>query len=186
MIFTTDDVDKLAEMCEHKIRSDEEGLVVFEPKEVCVLTTQSDPAQEFAKDSGIKTKRLGNAGGCIVAFPGNVEVGFFSKNLDNDFIERTTSEAIALFKRKGLEVVQDNNDILVDGYKVFSTSKASYNHSIIFCAVHISINCDTDLVRKICTKPMVKIPKGLSEYGITTEEMFDLIVGMYNEGHELK
>lgn len=181
MMHMIDDVDKLAEICEHMIRYEEEGLVIFQPNELCALTTSSDSAQNFVKDNGIKTRRLGNAGGCIVAFPGNVEVGHFSRNLNNDFIERMTSEALILFKKKGLDVSQDNNDLLVDGFKVFSTSKASYNNAIMFGAVHISINCDADLVRKICTKEMKKVPKGLSDYGITTEEMLDLVLRVYEE-----
>ena len=35
----------------------------------------------------------------------------------------------------------------------------------------ISINQDLDVIKHACTKPMEKIPKALSEYGITTEEM---------------
>ena len=33
------------------------------------------------------------------------------------------------------------------------------------------INTKLEDIKKICTKPMVKVPKGLSEYGITTEEV---------------
>lgn len=181
VIFTTDDVDRLAEMCEHKIGIEEEGLVVFRPSEVCALTTFSDPANEdFMRSRGLKARKLGNAGGCIVAFPGNVEVGHFSKDLDNHFVEMMTEEALAFLKMKGLDVVRDNNDLLADGqHKVFSTSRATYNERIVFSAIHISINCDADLVRKICTKEMKKVPKGLSDYGITTEEMLNLVLRVY-------
>ena len=35
----------------------------------------------------------------------------------------------------------------------------------------IGINTNLDHIKAICRKPMKKVPKGLSEYGITTEEV---------------
>jgi hypothetical protein len=136
--------------------------------------------KEFLEANGIKTVRLGNAGGCIVAFPDNIEIGHFSMDLENAFLERLTCEVMAFLKDRGLDVTRDNNDVLIDNiYKVFSTSKATYNNIMLFSGAHISINCDAELIDKICTKPMVKIPKGLSEYGITSDEMLNLVLEVY-------
>ena len=33
------------------------------------------------------------------------------------------------------------------------------------------VNVDLEAIKNACKKPMVKVPKALSEYGITTEEM---------------
>jgi hypothetical protein len=40
-----------------------------------------------------------------------------------------------------------------------------------FTGVAIGINTNLDHIKAICKKPMVKVPKGLSDYGITTEEV---------------
>lgn len=180
-IIRTDDVEDTAYRCRFNARNGHEELIIFIPSKICALESSVDPInKDYVKTRGIKCINLGNAGGCIVAFPGNVELGHFSKDLDNTFIERLTEAVLRVLENKGLYVTKDNNDLLINGvYKVFSTSRAIYNKSIAFSAVHISINCDTDIVRKICTKPMVKIPKGLSEYGITTEEVLALILEVF-------
>lgn len=174
-----------ANICGFNIRHQNEGLLIFHPTEMCVIISTLDPMnKEFLESNNIETVRLGNAGGCIVAFPDNLEVGYFSKDVDDTFIERLTHKTVDYLKSKGLNATLDNNDILIDEtYKVFSTSKATYDETLLFGGVHVSINCDAELVDKICTKPMKKIPKGLSDYGITSAEMFNLIVGMYEEYH---
>ena len=35
----------------------------------------------------------------------------------------------------------------------------------------VSVISQLDHIKTICRKPMVKVPKGLSEWGITTEEV---------------
>jgi hypothetical protein len=42
---------------------------------------------------------------------------------------------------------------------------------IDFSSAALSINIDLDHIKAICRKSMNKVPKGLSEYGITTEEV---------------
>lgn len=187
-VTVTQDIEESVNICSFSIRHQKEGLAIFRPTELCALTTTLDSTnREFVESHNIKTARMGNSGGCIVAFPDNLEMGYFTRDINSTFLERLAQEVVDYLKGKGLNATLDNNDVLVDGtYKVFSTSKATYDEAILFGAIHVSINCDADLVAKICTKPMKKIPKGLSEYGITSDEMFDLIVGMYNEWHELK
>ena len=182
-IIITQDGKKTAEVSSFMARHQREGLVVFRPTELCVMITVSDTGnKEFMESNGIKAYRMGTGGGCIVAFPDNLEIGLFTKNLESTFLERATEKVVDFLKGKGLNIILDNNDVLVDGtYKVFSTSKMTYNETLLLGAIHVSINCDAELVDKICTKPMKKIPKGLSEYGITSDEMLDLIVGVYEQ-----
>ena len=44
-------------------------------------------------------------------------------------------------------------------------------NGVVYTAIHISIGMDLDLIKAICTKPMVKTPKGLQDYGITQDEI---------------
>lgn len=179
----TRDIQESANICSSYVRNQLEGLAIFRPTEVCALITTLDTTnKEFVEANNIKTIRLGNAGGCIVAFPDNLEMGYFTRDIDSTFLERLPHKVADYLKAKGLNASVDNNDILIDEtYKVFSTSKATYDKAILFGAIHVSINCDAELIDQICTKPMKKIPKGLSEYGITSDEMLDLIVRLYEQ-----
>lgn len=43
------------------------------------------------------------------------------------------------------------------------------------------MNVDLEDIKKICKKPMKKVPKGLSEYGITTEEVEQMFLEFCKE-----
>lgn len=114
-------------------------------------------------------------GGCIASVKGNVFVDAKVKpGEDGKALADNFSVALCNFlKSKGLDSVrQDNNDVLVDDYKVASGAETSYN-SWQYMGYQISINQDIELIKHACNKPMVKVPKGLGEYGITTEDIVD-------------
>ena len=71
-------------------------------------------------------------------------------------------------KNKGINAYFDNNDILIDGFKVFGIGSKKFNNLEVFL-IYIGINSNIDNIKKICNKSMKKIPKGLYEYGITVE-----------------
>ena len=114
-------------------------------------------------------------GGCIVHCKGTISINhiyshdkyprMLSSQLVPDFIKYLQS--------KGLNVKLDNNDILIDGYKVGSFAEVNIppdfrwgNNVILF-----SMYQDLELVKNICKKPMNKTPKGLTEFGITSHEV---------------
>lgn len=47
---------------------------------------------------------------------------------------------------------------------------------IDYTAGFIGINTNLEHIKAICRKPMQKVPKGLSEYGITTEEVEEMFL----------
>ena len=74
-------------------------------------------------------------------------------------------------KNKGLSSVrQDNNDVLVDDFKVASGGEIMVGEWN-YMGFQISVNQDIEAIENICIKKSLKKPKALSEYGITTEEM---------------
>lgn len=113
-------------------------------------------------------------GGCIINFKDdlciyNFQEGFnnFGKNFIDSFCEYLV--------HKGFIANINNNDLLInDIYKVASYMTRNID-GILYTAIHISISVDLDLIKQICTKPMNKIPKGLIEFGITTEEVKNFI-----------
>ena len=71
--------------------------------------------------------------------------------------------------------------MLVDGiYKVASYSSRRFG-DLLFSAFHISYEVNLDLIMKICTKPMEKTPKGLNEYEITEQELYDFFCANYEK-----
>ena len=108
--------------------------------------------------------------GVIVSQKGDVGIAYVSKNRETTWGVDLLKSLAKYLQEKNISAVFVDNDLLLDGYKVAGVSKTLLN-DVAFFALHISINVDLDLIKNICTKEMVKIPKGLNDYGITTEEI---------------
>ena len=110
-------------------------------------------------------------GGCIIGVKGNVFVD--AKRLsEGECLSDRFSKAFAVWlKEKGLKSVRtDNNDVLVDGFKVASGCETVFG-KWAYMGYQISINQDIETIKNACKKEMVKTPKGLGEFGVTTEEI---------------
>lgn len=108
-------------------------------------------------------------GGTILGNKGDIAFAHFGE-IENGWMMRFVAYFLDWLKGKGLNATYESNDILVDGYKVCGLCVTRYGR-IDYTAGFIGINTNLDHIKAICKKPMTKIPKGLSDYGITTEEV---------------
>lgn len=141
--------------------------IVDSPVAIIYRKTQEDEA--VCKELGYEIVESYCNGGTIVNNVGDLLIGHFYQ-CENGWCDRFASYFVDWLKFKGLNAEYTNNDILVDGYKVCGTCITRYGR-IDYTSVFIGINTNLDHIKAICRKPMKKVPKGLSEYGITTEEV---------------
>ena len=147
----------------HKI-----GYVVIErPVAIVHRATQVD--EVVCKELGYEVVESYNNGGTILARQGDIIFSHLDEP-DNGWLPRFADQFVDWLRSKGLNAEYADNDILVDGCKVCGLCITRYG-SIDFSSAYIGINTNLDHIKKICRKPMRKVPKGLSEYGISTEEV---------------
>lgn len=108
-------------------------------------------------------------GGTLVSNRGDLAFAHFCDRR-NGWRDRFSAHFIKWLKDRGLNAACDKNDIVVDGYKVCATCVTTYGR-IDYSTIFVGVNTNLDDIRRICRKPMVKVPKGLSDYGITTEDV---------------
>lgn len=130
--------------------------------------------KETCESMGYEVYEAYYNGGTIVADKGGVAIIHFER-LYNGWMMRFLAYFLEWLKGKGLNATYESNDILVDGYKVCGLCVTRYGR-IDYTAGFIGINTNLDHIRAICRKPMVKVPKGLSDYGITTEEIEEMFL----------
>jgi lipoate-protein ligase A len=140
---------------------------ITEPIVIVHKKTQVD--EELCKRLGYEIIESYCNGGTIVTNPGDLVIGHYYV-LDNEWHKRFSTYFCNWLCEKGLKASLENNDITVDGYKVCGICITRYGN-LDFTGVAIGINTNLDHIKAICKKPMVKVPKGLSDYGITTEEV---------------
>lgn len=154
-------------------------LVIHTQNEVS-YGLQNDVNFEYCKENGIPTYDLKRDGGAIVYFKGNVSWADVRPNNVEHFIYPNIdflTKFTKYLKEKGLNAVQDNNDILMDGFKVASGCAINLppDYKRTFSAVQICWKCDVETIQNICLKPMSKTPKGLYEYGIKQSEIINFV-----------
>ena len=159
----------------------EVALIVLEQTEVCYGADDSCNVQ-WCEENNIpiihQSKLQG--GGCIVGVKGNIFVDAKAKT-DVCLSDKFSKALCQFLKNKGFTSVrEDNNDVLVDGFKVASGCETSEN-GWQYMGFQISLYQDINLIENICTKAMVKVPKGLSEYGLTTEELKQFCVDYWTK-----
>lgn len=147
----------------HKI-----GYVVIE-RPVAIVHRASQVDEAVCKELGYEVVESYNNGGTILANKGDIIFSHLDAP-DNGWLYRFAYQFVDWLRSKGLNAEYADNDILVDGCKVCGLCITRYGR-IDFSSAYIGININLDHIKKICRKPMRKVPKGLSEYGITTEEV---------------
>lgn len=161
----TNYLQELPELLENKNET-----VMVTSKETCIL--QGD--NEFNSINGLPSYKTHDFGGSIINFQEDVCVCNYQPDF-NSFGDDLMDLITEFLKNKGLKAERYGNDILVDDeFKVASYMSERLN-GCLYTAAHISIGMDLELIKKVCTKGMVKIPKGLKDYGITQKEIIDLI-----------
>lgn len=142
-------------------------VIVDSPVVIVHRKTQVD--EKICNNLGYKVIESYNNAGTIVSNAGDVLIGHLY-HPNNGWYGRFIAYFIDWLKSKGLNAEYTSNDILVDGHKVCGMCVTRYG-SIDYTGGIISMNVNLNHIKQICRKPMVKVPKGLSEYGITTNEV---------------
>lgn len=136
---------------------------------VIIVHRRTQVNAEMCEDMGYTVLESYNNGGTIVSNAGDVLIGHFAEP-NNGWRDRFIAYFIEWLKNKGLNAEFVSNDIVVDGYKVCGMCITRYGR-IDYTGGIISMNVNLDHIKAICRKPMKKVPKGLSDYGITSEEV---------------
>jgi lipoate-protein ligase A len=146
--------------------------VVVSSNDTCVLTRNDEFNKEYCNNNGIKIYYTNHKGGTIVNFKEDISIGLFNHDID---IYKIIESFIRFFRSKGLNSMVKDNDIEINGYKVIGISDKFYDNTYRSTAIHISIGMDLELIKNICTKPMRKVPKGLKDFGISTEDIEEFL-----------
>lgn len=128
--------------------------------------------EDMAKELNLNTYNIQRKGGAIVASPGDVVYCFLFKDDDNTITKKLNEFLMRKIGLKNIDVQLDGNDLLVNGKKCFGCMKQTVGR-MHFIGGHISIDCNLDLIKKVCTKHMKKEPGGLAEHQVTTNEVVE-------------
>lgn len=162
--------ENVLEEIEKRIKGGLHGILYMTVDEPMVFVHKERQVDTETCDSkGYDVYEAYYNGGTILGNKGDFAFAHF-ENPNNNWLDGFIKHFLDWLKAKGINAVYEDNDVLVDGYKVCGVCATRYGR-IDYSAGFIGIYTNIDHIKAICRKPMKKIPKGLSEYGITTEEV---------------
>jgi len=135
--------------------------------------------QEISK-RGVRLIQISHEGGTIITSPGDVQIGIFTEGyVGHSYRDRIIDNIVKLVRDNGYNAIVANNDILVNGRKVVGFGSRMYG-KILYTAIQVSIDIDVELIQSICTKQMTKIPDGLKNYGVETQDILDILFKVFD------
>lgn len=131
---------------------------------------------DYCKERNLEILETQHFGGTIVNGSGDICIGLYNDfdSLDIQVGWVFMRKIISFLKSKSLDIVEDENDVMINGYKTVSWMSTKIN-DCMYTAIHIPFNLDMGLIKNVCTKEMVKVPKGLDEFGIDRNEMIEYL-----------
>ena len=154
------------------------GYIVIEDP-IAIVYSKKQVDEATCTEYGYGVYESFNNGGTILASVGDIMFSHVAE-LDNGWLASFAEHFVDWLKDKGLNAEYVKNDILVDGYKVCGLCITRYGR-IDFSSGIITMNVNLDHIKAICKKRMEKVPNGLSEYGITTEEVEKMFIAFCKE-----
>ena len=135
---------------------------------------QSDINEEYCTKNKIPIFRVQRAGGTIVSNVGDFDFVKVNKYTNMKNVPSLLANICILLNTKGFKAEFQENDLLAEGYKVASYSRISVPGGV-YTAMHISMSVNMDLIKNICKKEMIKVPRGLNDFGIYEEDILKLM-----------
>lgn len=169
-------LDTVTDVVSDILENQKEACVFCIPEENCAVVGSNGGANmNMIQKKGIKLVQIKHEGGTIILSPGDVEIGIFTNGYTgNEYRNAIVNSIIDILKNNGYKPVISGNDVLVNGRKVIGFGSRMFG-GILYTAMQISININLDLIKSICTKPMTKEPDGLANYGVTTDDILNII-----------
>jgi len=138
---------------------------------------ENDCDLEWCKEHNIPAYFIGREDGCCVNAAGNINILDVRHQPSTWYCTVLMNSLVQFLKTKGLNAVLEGNDMMLDGYKVASITAINLapTYEWQYTGMQISVNQDLYVMEHACKNPTKKTPKGLSEWGITTEDILEWV-----------
>lgn len=115
----------------------------------------------------------------LVATKGDIVIVAITKDGWTEHL-KIANVVIQYLKQRGINVSLKSNDIMIDDkYKVASYSSINIGDNVIYTGFQVTFNPNVEDIEAICKRPLTKIPKGLKDYGIVSQDLLNRILEEY-------
>lgn len=156
------------------------ALYAILPKNI-VYRGKGEINEEYCKQNNFEIYNSVDFGGGIVGFQGDIVIVVLKHegwNVGEQFISILNE----YLHNQGINSTIEGNDIMIDGiYKTSSHSSTNVGNNCIYTGIQITFNADPEIIKHICLKDSVKIPRGLNYYQIDKQEILNLVFNFFEK-----
>lgn len=163
---------KAIEQIQKRIKSGETGILytIADNNFICV---GKDMVVDESMRDGYEVINSQHEGGLIVEQTGDIDILIFTRGYQGHQIKDDIFNTLGqILSKAGLNYIIFGNDMMVEDKKCASYGSRMYGDTL-YTAVHISMSVDLDAIKRICTKPMYKVPGGLCDFGISQNVVYE-------------
>lgn len=141
--------------------------------------------KEYIETAKIPVFDVPTHGGTLVISEGDVQTGLLT-NTVQDYAEWTLNKFVQYLKAKKINAEKVGNDVVIHCeehncmYKV-AAGVVKMVGNLCYNSLHFSERVNLELINCICKKPRSKIPQGLENYGITTNDIEQFVLDSFIE-----
>ncbi len=124
---------------------------------------------DYCKRNNILLTSLERLGSTFVLNQGDFV--FLHCNKEDNFIGKWENFLRKKLKEKNLDLIYDNNDFLIDGYKIMGSFAQQIDTNYFIYVVCMSIEDSDEIIKNVCLKNSTKKPRALSYYNISVKDI---------------
>lgn len=145
------------------LRNKKETVFIVHPEKLIAWIGSDSFNEAYCKEHDIPTYAVGYSGGTIVSGPEDVAIGLLVKR---DTVRKYFAGVLFDMIKDGFQRAEMvDNDIIVDGYKVFGIGYKTLD-GLYLATYQITVKTYPEAIRNVCLKEMKKEPKGLADLGV--------------------
>ena len=169
-------LDEVTNQVFNNISDQSEGIIYHVFNENCAIVGRNGGSSiEQIQKREIRMVQINHEGGTIVASPGDISIGIFTKDYKGrEYRDEIVDKLINRLRENGYNASIDGNDVVINDRKVIGYGSRRFG-DILYTAMHIAVNTNLEMIKTICTKDMKKIPDALVNYGINTGDILEIM-----------
>lgn len=164
----------------------EEAIVNISDRIWAAAGRESGYDAEVLEKDGILVFQSCHFGGTCIIFEGDLAIFIYENGqtfTSKEFIHAVANKLSA----DGHDVKIAGNDILLkvdDDYRKVASEASTWFGNGLVSVMHVSINTDEELIRKYCSKPMIKRPGEIGSLGYTADDFVPLLYSVLGVAEE--
>lgn len=184
-LYEVESVEKTVKLMNELAKEQADSLIVVKHADVALIAGKTDGtySENLRRRLNLPIAHAEYIGGSVIVFPGDLSFARFTYS-SSDFGWRVLQCVRDYLVSKNIDCRLMGNDLMIfhaeskKWFKVASQGAGWLQPGYMQTLVHFSINTNVAMINHVCTKHQHKVPGSLSDYDITADELYSVLMSV--------